>query len=105
MNSSQIPPEPKERIGWIRPSHELKSPTTLTARAAGAQTANAVPATGGGEVNHADRAPGPADQLPVAPLADQVQVELAKGGREPVRILDREHAPGAVVDLEPVVER
>ena len=44
-NSSQIPEEPRARIGCSRPSQELKSPTTRTARALGAQTANAVPAT------------------------------------------------------------
>src|SRR5579871_896529 len=44
-NSSQIPEEPSERIGCRRPSHELKSPTTATERAFGAQTANAVPTT------------------------------------------------------------
>ena len=33
------------RIGFRRPSHELKSPTTETERALGAQTANAVPRT------------------------------------------------------------
>ena len=44
-NSSQMPPVCIERIACRRPSQELKSPTTLTARAAGAQTANAVPFT------------------------------------------------------------
>ena len=43
MKSSQIPDAPSDRIGCRRPSHELKSPTTDTARAFGAQTANAVP--------------------------------------------------------------
>ena len=69
-----MPPEPSERIACSRPSQELKSPTTLTARAAGAQTANAVPldalvlAHVGAEA---------LVQLLVAALADQVQVELA----------------------------
>src|SRR3712207_7959604 len=36
--SSQIPDAPIARIGCSRPSHPLKSPTTLTERAAGAQT-------------------------------------------------------------------
>ena len=44
-NSSQMPLEPSERIGCRRPSQELKSPTTLTERADGAQTANATPVT------------------------------------------------------------
>ena len=44
-NSSQIPDAPSDRIGCRRPSQELKSPTTATERAFGAQTANAVPST------------------------------------------------------------
>jgi len=44
-NSSQIPDVPSERIGCRRPSQELKSPTTETERAFGAQTAKAVPRT------------------------------------------------------------
>ena len=42
-NSSQTPAPPSDRIGWARPSQKLKSPTTRTPRAFGAQTANAVP--------------------------------------------------------------
>jgi hypothetical protein len=45
MKISQIPELPSERIGCSRPSQELKSPTTLTERADGAQTENAVPCT------------------------------------------------------------
>ena len=45
MNSSQMPLDPSDRIGFRRPSQLLKSPTTETERALGAQTANAVPAT------------------------------------------------------------
>src|SRR6266508_3171226 len=44
-NSSQTPEEPSTRIGFRRPSQRLKSPTTRTARALGAHTAKAVPAT------------------------------------------------------------
>ena len=44
-NSSQMPAAPIARMGWTRPSQKLKSPTTETALAAGAQTANAVPRT------------------------------------------------------------
>ena len=32
-------------IGWLAPSHPFQSPTTLTRRADGAHTANAVPCT------------------------------------------------------------
>ncbi len=45
-NSSQTPLEPSVRIGCARPSQWLKSPTTRTPRALGAQTANDVPCTG-----------------------------------------------------------
>src|SRR5665647_3372566 len=46
MKSSHTPVDPNERIGCTEPSHSLKSPTTRTARAFGAQTANEVPRTG-----------------------------------------------------------
>ena len=76
---------PIERIACRRPSQELKSPTTLTARAAGAHTANAVPV-------HAlmldDVGAEPLVELLVAALADQVQVELAERRRERVGVLD-----------------
>jgi hypothetical protein len=39
-----MPELPIRRIGWRRPSQPLKSPTTETPPAVGAQTANAVPA-------------------------------------------------------------
>ena len=40
---SQTPELPSTRIGCRRPSQPLKSPTTRTARAPGAHTANEVP--------------------------------------------------------------
>jgi hypothetical protein len=43
--SSQIPADPSERIGCTRSFQKLKSATTATERAFGAQTANAVPVT------------------------------------------------------------
>ena len=82
--------------GAARPSHELKSPTTLTARADGAQTANAVPY--GSPSTLADVGAEPLVELLVAALADQVQVELAERRQERVGVLDRELAVGAVVD-------
>ena len=45
VQSSKTPELPTRRIGKSRPSHRQKSPTTLTRRAFGAQTANAVPST------------------------------------------------------------
>ena len=44
-NSSHTPDSPSVRMPWPTPSQWLKSPTTRTALALGAQTANAVPVT------------------------------------------------------------
>ena len=74
-----MPDEPSVRIACRRPSQELKSPTTLTARAAGAHTANAVPGT---PSVLADVRAEHVVELLVAALADQVQVELADRRRE-----------------------
>ena len=43
MNNSQSPLAPRVCIGCARPSQLLKSPTTETPRAFGAQTANEYP--------------------------------------------------------------
>ena len=45
MNSSQTPPSWRRRMGLRRPSQLLKSPTTETRWALGAQTAKRTPAT------------------------------------------------------------
>src|SRR5688500_12623068 len=82
-----MPLEPSARIGCARPSQKLKSPTT--------------------ETDLADRAHVRAELLPqllVAALADEVQVELADRGQEPVRVLGGLLAV-AVVDVEAVGER
>ncbi len=103
MNSSHTPDPPRERIGWTRPSQKFQSPTTRTARALGAQTANATPAMpvvrpGVG----AEHLPQPA----VAALAEQVQVELAERRPRPVGIVEDERGArsgrDAVVGLQPV---
>ena len=86
----------------MRPSQKLKSPTTDTARADGAQTLNAVPADAV-DLAHVRAEPRP--QLLVAALADQVQVELADRRQEAVRVVDRDRPGLAVVDLELVGER
>ena len=80
----------------------MKSPTTLTERADGAQTANAVPRD---PVELAHVGAEPLVELLVAALTDQVQVELAERRREPVRVLDRERPRRPIVDLELVVQR
>jgi hypothetical protein len=41
----------------------------------------------------------------VPALADEVQVELAHGGQEAIRVVDRDRPRLAVVDLELVLER
>ena len=43
MKISQMPVSRRSRIGWRRPSQSLKSPTTVTRRAFGAQTAKCTP--------------------------------------------------------------
>ena len=97
-----MPEEPSERIGCRRASQPLKSPTTWTSGAAGAQTANDVPRHAL-ELAHVRAEPRP--QLLVAALADQVQVEVADRRQEAVGILELDRAEVLVVDLERVVQR
>ena len=92
-----MPEAPSERIGCSRPSQLLKSPTTLTARAFGAQTANAVPATP--STSRHVRAE-PLVQLLVPALAGEVEVELAERRQERVRVVERERVAVRVGDLE-----
>ena len=47
MKISQTPTPPRRRIGLRRPSQPLKSPTTETRAALGAQTAKCTPAHAG----------------------------------------------------------
>ena len=92
-----MPEPPSTRIGCRRPSQELKSPTTLTARAAGAHTANEVPATPSmlGRMGAE-----PLVELLVATLADEVQIELAERRQERVRIAQSEAPAAGVGDVE-----
>ena len=101
-NSSQTPLDPSDRIGCSRPSHELKSPTTETARALGAQTANAVPRDA---LVLDDVRAELLVELLVAALAHQVQVDVAQRGQEAVRVADGVGAVVGVLDLELVLER
>ena len=85
MNSSHTPDEPSERMGWTRPSQKFQSPTTRTAWALGAHTANDTPGQpvvdpGVG----AEHLPQPA----VPALAEEVQVELADRRPGPVRVVE-----------------
>ena len=45
MKISQMPVSTRLRMGWRRPSQSLKSPTTETRCALGAQTAKCTPST------------------------------------------------------------
>ena len=45
MNAAQMPDDPTGSQTLVRPSHWLKSPTTLTRSAFGAHTAKCSPAT------------------------------------------------------------
>src|SRR6202020_2979816 len=102
-NSSQTPVEPSERMGCSRPSHELKSPTTLTARAARRRPHREGSAGYRPVLSYVGAQP--VVELLVAALADQVLVELADRRQERVGIVDRESAGVAVVDVEPVAQR
>ena len=76
------------RIGWLRPSQPLKSPTTCTAWARGAHTANDVPhdvPERTGVLPHVGAEDGP--ELLVAALADEVQVDRAERRGEPVGVV------------------
>ena len=82
------PGGPHAPHAWPAPSQRLNSPTTRTL-GRGAQTVNAVPRTAPVApvlaVVRAEHMP----ELFVASLADEVQVELADRGREPVRVVAR----------------
>ena len=80
-----MPDAPSERIGCRRPSQPLKSPTTLTERAFGAQTANAVPAT---PSTSRTCAPSFSYSCSWRPSRGEVQVELAERRQERVRIVE-----------------
>jgi len=87
------------RIGWRRPSHPLKSPTTLTRLALGAHTAKTTPGT------PARRREVRAQPLPAAlvgPLAEEVEVELPEHLVEGVRILDLHGGARARLEAQPV---
>ena len=96
QNSSHTPVEPSTRIGASLPSQWLKSPIRLTPLAFGAHTANDTPSTitvGGLEAARmrTDDVPQPF----VATLGEQMQVELAEGGQEPVGVGDGVRATAA----------
>ena len=86
--------EPSTRIGASLPSQWLKSPIRLTPLAFGAHTANETPSTTPSAV--LKRARMGTEDLPeplVAALGEQVQVQLAEGGQEPVGVGDGVRRP------------
>ena len=95
QNSSQTPDDPSTRSGASLPSQWLNSPIRLTPLAFGAHTANDTPATTPSAV--VKRARMRAEDLPepfVAALGEQVQVDLAQRGQEPVGVGHRVHVRG-----------
>ena len=75
MNRSQMPSWPRRRIGWASGSQSLKSPTTETPAALGAQTAKSVPRR---PVQLGDVRAELLVGAVVGPLGEQVQVEIAE---------------------------
>ena len=71
-------------MGWRRASQALKSPTTATRRALGAQTAKRTPATPSKVMALAPKTIG---QLEMAAFVEQMQVELAEQQAEGIGIL------------------
>ena len=85
MNSSQTPVGTSSRIGCTRPSHPLKSPTTLTRSAFGAHTAKCTPVVGA----EADAVRAELLERPVVrAFAEQMQIEVGEHAAVAVRIVD-----------------
>ena len=110
QNNSHTPVDPSTRSGASLPSQLLNSPIRLTPLAFGAHTAKDTPSTTPSAV--AERPRVRAEYLPesfVATLGEQVQIDLAQGRQEPVRIghggPERAAIGCRVTDLEPVVDQ
>ena len=84
MKSSQMPEEPRERMGWTRPSQRLKSPTTLTRRALGAQTAKCTPADA---VDRFDMRAEFFVGVVMAAFAHQIKIKFGEEKREGVGVV------------------
>ena len=85
MKISHTPLDPSTRIGWARPSQPLKSPTTLTRWAFGAQTAKCTPSES--PMRMRMRAERVVDVF-VAALAEQVEIEVADDAAVAIRVVD-----------------
>ena len=86
-------------MAWRRPSQQLKSPTTLTRRAFGAQTTKATPC----DAFHLHRMSAElVVEREVVAFAEQVEIELGEHGRKAVRILQLDLAV-AEAGAQPVV--
>ena len=90
------------RIAWTRPSQWLKSPTTDTRWALGAQTAKWVPATPPSSIMCA---PSFLVDFVVRAFIEEIDVHLAKHGTEGIGILLSPRFPGVALHFQHVVER
>ena len=85
MKISHTPHSGRNRIGWRRPSHPLKSPTTLTRRAFGAQTAKTTPETPSTILRMRPKHPM---DLEVISFLEQMQLGFLQEQRELIGILE-----------------
>ncbi len=85
----------------MRPSHPLKSPTTLTRRALGAHTAKCTPGR-----TPCDHRPGPEaiERSDVRALGKEVLIERGQHRTVAVGIVDLDRLAAAALDGQPVVE-
>ena len=100
MKISHTPLEPSARIGWQRPSQPLKSPTTLTRWAFGAQTAKCTP-------SEAPIRIGMGAELlvnaGVIALAEKIQIEIADDAAEPEGVVEFGDLAARVDDPQTIV--
>ena len=89
------------RIGWTRPSHALKLPTTLTRRAFGAHTAKCTPVRMPCVIGvRAQLVEG----LQVRAFAEQVNVERREHGTVAIRIVDLARRSVGPLQAQAVIE-
>ena len=88
-------------MAWRRPSHRLKSPTTLTRLAAGANTAKATPDTPSSTIGMGAEL---FVEMHVRPFAEQVEIEIGQDRREAVGVFDLD-LPFAVARAQAVAAR
>ena len=97
---SHTPLEPSARIGCTRPSQPLKSPTTLTRWALGAQTAKWTPSA---PPMRSGCAPSLVVDPGVVPFAEQIEIEVGDDAAEPVGIVELGPVPVRVGHAQAIV--